>query len=122
MGKNDNIKAEDAPTDPTDWIGAAVVRPGEKRRDITSETTMFHVYRSSKDTSLFVIIDCDNQSKLPECPGNGTWEFFKRFPETGQPRIGFSEEYAKRDIHESGYHLNRIDIETAERTMPSKAS
>jgi len=115
-------KADDAPTEPSDWIGAAKARPGEKKRPITPETTMFHVYRSSADASLFAITDSDDQTKLPPCPNGGTWELFRRFPETGQPRIGFSEEDAMRDIHKTGYHLNRIDLETAERSIPAKAS
>ncbi|MEE9544313.1 MAG: hypothetical protein V3V55_01780 [Rhodospirillales bacterium] len=122
MGKNGIIEADDAPTEPTDWIGAAEVRPGETRPAIKPGATIFHVYRSSTDSSLFAATDNDDRSRLPPCPGGGKWEFFKCFSETGQTRIGFSEEDAKRDIRKMGYHLDRIDIETAERLAPPKAS
>lgn len=82
----------------------------------------FHVYRSSTDSSLFAVVAEKDEALLPPCPGDGEWRYFKRFPETGQPRVGFSEQEAKSDIRKKGYHLNRIDIETAVGLAPPKAS
>ncbi len=79
---------------------------------------MFHVYRASNDQSLFAVIDSADETKLPPCPG-GRWTPFKRFPELGRPRIGFSEEAALSDIRDHGYHLNRIDIVSEVSPAPS---
>ena len=121
MGKFDAEFGDNAPTRPEDWIGAAEVRAGQRRLRAAG-TMMFHVYRASDDSSLFAVIAENNQTLLPGRPGNGTWRFFKSFPETGQPRIGFSEQEAKADIRDHGHHVNRIDIETTVGLAPPKAS
>ena len=121
MGKSDAEFGDDAPTRPEDWIGAAEVRAGP-RRTRAANAMMFHVYRASDDSSLFAVIVESDQSLLPDRPENGTWRFFKSFPETGQPRIGFSEQEAKADIRDHGFHVNRIDIEAAVGLAPPKAS
>lgn len=121
MGKDDTRFGDDIPTRPEDWIGAAEVRAGH-RRSHAADTMMFHIFQATDDSSLFAVIPENDVSLLPECPGTGMWRFFKSFPGTGQPRIGFSEQEAKSDIRDHGYHLNRIDIEAAVGLAPPKAS
>ena len=122
MGKKNITNALDAPTEPADWIGAAEVRPSDPTPARSPGAIMFQTYRASTDSCLSVIIGGDDRSRLPPCPGSGSWEFFKRFPETGQPRIGFSEDEAKSDIRNHGYHVNRVDIDLAVGLAPPKAS
>lgn len=119
----DEFEGADAPTDPEDWIGAAVRRGGERGPLRAKPGGMvFHVFRASNDHLLFGVTDKRDAGALPECPEGGEWEFFKKFPETGHPRIGFSEKDARADIHRQGYHLNRITIEAGEATVSSVAS
>lgn len=104
---------DDAPTTPSDWIGAAEVWPNRMaRREPPADPMTFFVFRASTDPTLFAVIDLDDVSRLPPCPENGRWVLFKSFAETGQPRIAFSESEAKRDIREQGYHLMKARIET----------
>jgi hypothetical protein len=108
------IPDDDAPTKPADWIGAAEIRPEHKAGYRAPENPMmFFVFRSSTDATLFAVTDRDDASVLPPCPRNGPWTLFKRFAETGQPRVAFSESEAKHEIHERGYHLVKARIEAA---------
>jgi hypothetical protein len=102
------IDPEIPPTAREDWIGAAVVRPGEQRAEIVDPVT-FHVFQSSADSLIFALTDREDTSRLPPCPDAGEWLYFKRFTETGQRRIGLSEAAAKADIGERGYHLVRLE-------------
>ncbi len=102
----------DGPTRREDWLGAAEVRPNQEKRDPGNNPMMFHVFRSTNEHSLFVVTDKED-AIFPDCPDGGSWAFLKKFKETGQPRIGFSEEEARKDIEKNGYHLNRIVIETS---------
>ena len=79
---------DDAPTEPEDWIGAAEVRPNIEANSGIGSNMEFHVFRSSTDHTLFGVLDCVDGAALPNCPNGGSWEFFKKFAETGQPRIG----------------------------------
>ncbi len=119
----DEFEGADAPTEPEDWVGAAL-RPGGERGPLQARPggIVFHVFRASNDHSLFAVTDKRESGILPECPEGGEWEFFKRFSETGQPRIGFSEKDARTHIDKQGYHLNRVTIETGEATVSSVAS
>ena len=119
----DEFEGADAPTEPQDWVGAAV-RSGGDRGPLRAKpgAMIFHVFRASNDHSSFAVTDKSDAEILPECPEGGIWKFFKRFPETGQPRIGFTEKDARADIEKQGYHLNRITIEAGEMTASSVAS
>ena len=120
---DDASKAPDdeAPTKPEDWIGASVVRPSiDDAHEIEAAVDnrmIFQVFRSSKDHELFAITDADNCDPLPDCPDDGNWMKFKKFPETGKPRIGYSEIEVKKDIEKKGYHLNRVHIDVSEGTI-----
>lgn len=119
----DEFDGADDPTEPEDWVGAAVRGSGESGPlQEKPGGMMFHVFRASTDHSLFGVTDKRDSGALPECPGGGEWEFFKRFPESGRPRIGFSEKDARADIERQGYHLNRVTIESGEATVSSVAS
>ena len=120
--EDDPFEGADAPTEPQDWVGAAIVRPKAPRNQISRSPMMFHVFRASNDHSLFGVTNEQDVEKLPPCPKNGEWQFFKKFPETGHPRIGFSEKDARADIEKQGYHLNCVDIEVGESTISSVAS
>ena len=119
-GDNDTDLPE---TNPEDWVGAAA-RAGGERGPLRAKpgAMMFHIFRASNDHCAFAVTDKPDAEILPECPEGSAWEFFKRFPETGQPRIGFSEKDARADIEKQGYHLNRITIEAGETTASSVAS
>ena len=123
MEDRDEFDGADAPTEPEDWVGAAVRRGGEQgplRRK--PDGIVFHVFRASNKHSLFAVTDKRDIGVRPECPEGGEWEFFKEFPETGRPRIGFSEKDARADIEKQGYHLNHVTIESGEATISSVAS
>ncbi len=119
----DEFEGADDPTEPQDRIGAAA-RRGDERGPLPAKPRgmIFHVFRASNDHCSFAVTDKSDAEILPECPEGGEWEFFKRFPEAGQPRIGFSEKDARADIEKQGYHLNRITIEVGETTVSSVAS
>jgi len=119
----DEFEGADAPTHPEDWTGAAIRRDGA-RGPLRAKPggMMFYVFRASNDHSFFGVTDKRDTGNLPECPEGGEWEFFKKFPETGQPRIGFSEKDARADIEKQGYHLNQVTIESGETTVSSVAS
>jgi hypothetical protein len=114
MQRKKKIDPDNPPTRPGDWVGATVVRPGSPRRPAKSGGIMFYIFRSSADSALFVVTDKEDSSVLPNCPGNGKWRLFKAIHETGQPRVGFSEAKARADIRKRGFHLVRIDVQTAE--------
>jgi hypothetical protein len=100
-------RGDDTPTvRDSDWTGAEVLRGGERHAQPVS-LLLFHVYRASDDDDVFVIADHGDASRLPSCPA-GTWQPFRILPETGKPRIGFSEQEAKRDIARQGHHLIRV--------------
>jgi hypothetical protein len=105
------LDEDDAPTEPEDWIGAAEVRPGNETNPISGPIMEFNIYRSSKDDTLFAVLDHEDKSSLPDCPDSGVWKFFKKLVETAQKRIGFSEQDARRDIKNHGYHLSQITID-----------
>jgi len=103
---------DNPPTSAADWAGAEVLQRGERHAQRTGSLT-FHLFRASNNRDLFLVTDHGEASRLPECPG-GAWQLFKVLPETGKPRIGFSEADAKRDIAQLGYHLGRINLTTRE--------
>ncbi len=73
----------------------------------------FHLFRSSADRTLFIATAGADPNQLLPCPNSGTWIFFKKFHESGQTRIAFSEPDAKRDIAERGFHLTRAGVKAA---------
>ena len=90
----------------SDWTGAEVLRAGEQHaRPVTQ--FRFHVYRASCDQDVLLIAAHGDVERLPRCPA-GVWRPFRVLPETGKPRIGFSEVDAKDEILRQGYHLVRI--------------
>jgi hypothetical protein len=95
---------------PSDWVGARKVLPGAAARAVKGGVT-FHVFRASTDHGLFLVADRATVSAPPPATG-GTWQKFKTLREIGQPRVGFSEAVAKRDIARRGYHLCRVAIRT----------
>jgi hypothetical protein len=72
----------------------------------------FHIFQASTDSGLFLITDRENPPDLPQCPKRGIWKPFKIVPESGRPRVGFSEADAKVDIAKQGYHLADVRIST----------
>ncbi len=112
MEERKPLDEDDEATSPEDWIGAANVRPGEKKYEVAGVGKVFFVFRSSKTSSLYVVLAGEEKKGLPEEPNGGEWNFFKKFPATGQPRIGFSEAEALADIRDKGYHLVNVEIQT----------
>ena len=80
-------------------------------------TMTFHVFRASTTPSLYAINVTGDPLDLPPCPDRGNWQLFKRVPESGKPRIGFSEADAKADIEKQGFHLVRVNVNTTERVL-----
>ncbi len=103
-----------------DWVGAAIVGPGEVSATRKRGKTTFHVWRCPTRRNIYLVTDTDdlNRVPLPTQVRSVGWVQFKSFPETGQPRIGFSEAEAKHDIAEHGFHLIRITVNTTERVVP----
>jgi hypothetical protein len=90
-----------------DWVGAAVripgVRPSPKKNG-----TKFHIYRAPHARLTFAVTD---GPKPPARVGLGRsidWELVKTVEESGQRRIGFSEEQAKKAISAKGYLLVKL--------------
>ena len=110
---------EDSDSDPADWFGAAKVRSSAEFDGVRPDMGMtFHVFRASSSYSLYAINATGDMDDLPPCPGNGVWQAFKKIPEAGKPRIGFSEAEAKSDIEKQGFHLVRVKVNTTERVVP----
>ena len=110
----------DGPTQREDWVGAAEIRPNEKKSEQKKNAMMFFVFRSTNDRSLFVVTGKED-STVPDCPDSGSWAFLKKFRETGHPRIGFSEREAVEDIKKNGFHLNRITFDSSVKTASSSS-
>lgn len=113
MARPKQSDSDNPPTKRADWIGAEVLKAGEAH-SLRSGKITFYVFRSSKDGTLFAVIDADDPARLPKVANAGEWIKFKVIPETGKPRIGFSEEEAKQDIAEKGFHLTKVKIATSE--------
>ena len=86
---------------------------GQRHNDRSGSVTFF-VYRASSDPDLFVVSDRESTKRFPPAPKRGTWLLFKVFPETGKPRIGFSEAEAKHDIAKQGFHFVRVSVQVPE--------
>lgn len=87
-----------------DWVGAAVRLPGVKPAPKRNGKT-FHIYRAPRARLIFAVTD---GPKPPAKVGLGRsvdWQLLKTVEETGQRRVGFSEDEAKRAIAEKGYLL-----------------
>jgi hypothetical protein len=91
----------------SDWTGAEVLAAGQ-RPEKRSGSMTFYVYRSTSDPDLFLVAGRADPESLPK-PPKGGWRLFRILPETGKPRIGFSEASAKLDIAEHGFHAVRIE-------------
>jgi len=118
---NENLKSgKDARPRQRNWVGAAIVAPGDALGARRRRRTTFHVWRSSKTRSLYLITGTEKLEELVLPPGVRSmgWIEFKSFPETGLPRVGMSEAEAKRDIAKYGFHLRRITLNTTERVGP----
>jgi hypothetical protein len=111
MTRQNKIDPEIPPTKPGDWTGAAVRLPGQKTPP--PGAMEFHLFQSSVDRTLFIATDGSDPNGLLPCPNGGTWLPFKKFRETGQSGIAFSEPDAKRDIAERGFHLTRAGVKVA---------
>lgn len=70
----------------------------------------FYLFKHTLDKSIVGVTGEPTGAKLPVLPGNGQWEPFTKFEESGRPRVGFSEEQARADIEKRGYHLARTEI------------
>ena len=108
MAKKPKFDPENPPTKPADWIGATkIVPPSSKVKPIPGGVT-FHLFRASTDPDQFVVTDQREPAKMPPCPRGGRWVHYRVLPETGRPRVGFSEAKAKADIAAKGYHRGNI--------------
>ena len=114
MSRTKKCDKENPPTTAGDWVGARQVYPGNGPKRKIMNPDKFHIYRASNDHGLFAITVSEYMAKLPPCPGDGKWEQFKVVVETGQQRVGFSEEEAKKDIMKQGYHLCKVDVKVEE--------
>ena len=65
-----------------------------------------HALRDDLRRALRLLRDSE---RLPACP-RGSWQLFKTPQENGKPRVGFSEEEAKRGIARDGYYLFRLQL------------
>lgn len=102
------VDPENPPTRPADWVGARIVIPPEPAADKIPGGVIFHIFRASTDHALFAITDRAKPKRFPPAPNGGTWQLFKKVPEIGRRRVGFSETKAKADIARYGYHLASI--------------
>ena len=107
MKRTKPIDPDNPPTRRSDWVGAELLKRGE-RHGVRTGTTEFHVFRASNDNDLFLVTDQKSSKSLPSCPRGGQWAAFKVIPMTGRPRVGFDEADAKRDIARRGYHLVQL--------------
>ena len=114
MSRTKKYNKENPPTTAGDWVGARQVYPGNGPKRKIMNPDKFHIYRASNDHGLFAITFSKNMAKLPPCKGDGKWEPFKVVVETGQKRVGFSEEKAKKDIMKQGYHLCGVEVKVEE--------
>ena len=114
MSRTKKCDKELPPTTAGDWVGARQVYPGNGPKRKIMNPDKFHIYRASNNHGLFAITFSQYMAKLPPCPGDGIWEQFKVVIETGQQRIGFSEEEAKKDIMKQGYHLCKVEVKVEE--------
>ncbi len=85
-----------------------MVIPPEPAADKIPGGVMFHIFRASTDPGLFAIADRARPKRFPPAPNGGEWQLFKKVPEIGRRRVGFSEAQAKADIIRYGYHLASI--------------
>jgi hypothetical protein len=113
MTRQRKIDPEIPPTRAEDWVGATISPSGLRPPPAIEGGMLFHLYRSSRDRSLFVATDGRDPQELLPCPDGGEWVLLKRFPETGRRRVAFSEADAKKDIQQHGYHLTRAGIRAA---------
>lgn len=120
MKKPSKPPRDDAPTEPREWAGAALVRPDAAAWPKKDPMTFF-MYAASNDSTLFVALGKKDARLLPACPKKGHWRFFKSFLETGQPRIGFDEAIAKKDIAAKGHHFVRVLVDVKE-TAPRRSA
>ena len=97
----------DRRTTARDWVGAAVRIPGTNPSP-KPNGTKFHIYRAPHFLLTFAVT---NGRKPPARVGLGRsidWELVKTVDESGQRRIGFSEEEAKKAIAKKGYLLVKL--------------
>jgi hypothetical protein len=107
-GRKAVVYRDNPPTRAADWIGARIVIPPEPAADKVAGGIVFHIFRASSDPALFAIADRAKPKTFPPAPNGGTWQLFKKVPEIGRRRVGFSETQAKADIARYGYHLASI--------------
>jgi hypothetical protein len=97
-----------AATESHDWTGAALVRSGEASVVPKPDAFVFHLWRCPARRELHLLTGADSLDAVPEVIRELGWDRSKRISETGQPRIGFVEADAKRDIAARGFHLVRV--------------
>lgn len=71
---------------------------------------MFHAFESMTDKDLYAITDEPEGKRLPQ----GTWRYFKAFPDTDEPRVAFPRERVKAEIAEKGFSLVGVKITITE--------
>ncbi len=74
----------------------------------------FYFFKCSNKGVYLVVDKPEIPASVTECE-YGKWLSLRRIEETGEPRIAFSEERAKQDIADHGYHLIRVTATTVER-------
>ncbi len=92
-----------------DWIGAVVRTPGSGRQSRPNGAE-FHIFRAPGFRLTFAVT---NGPKPPARAGLGrsvAWEFVKTVSGSGQRRIGFSDDEAKKAIAEKGYLLVKLNV------------
>ena len=101
----------------SDWAGAELIRAGEPHssRPLARGAT-FHVFRASNEPDEFLVTDAAGAAHPPR-RRSGTWILFRVLPETGRPRVGFSEEDAKRDISSKGFHVVKVSVRMREHAL-----
>ena len=108
MATSNETDSLDRRTTARDWVGAAVRTPGTARPSPKKNGTKFHIYRAPHARLTFAVT---NGPKPPARVGLGRsidWELVKTVEESGQRRIGFNEEEAKKAISTKGYLLVKL--------------
>lgn len=96
-----------------DWFGARVNNTGETFAAPHHEDQMeFYVWKNPYNDFMYLITPDMTVPEGIEGLDSNSWQFLRKFAETGKPRVGFSEENAKKDIKKRGYHLVTVRVRT----------
>jgi hypothetical protein len=109
MSRQKRFDPDLPPSKREDWVGAVVHIPKSRLAPAKRGGMIFHVFKSKKNSDLFVITDGSSPDQIASLRAYaGSWTPLKVLPETGKPRIGFSERSAKEAIRAKGYQLIRM--------------